>query len=408
MMDHPKMVLAIALRFYCNGVLRGAGRRYVQYVNRASVIGLALGTAALIMVVAVMNGFDRELQSRLLSVTPHLLVSAKTPREQLISHDNVQQVQPFLSADVLLLADQGGLLFRLQGLAPDDHQVTIMQDALRKGRWWTQQDSAPIILGAPLVERFGYRLGQSIPVALIKIDPETQRIQPQVSSFMLIGTYALGAETDQAIAITSLSALAKVLDSTPIQRLHLRDPMAVRTVREDLISRDITPLSSWEHEFGAFFQAVQLEKLMMGLLLSVLVGLALISLSAGMRIVMLEKQQTTVILMTLGLTAKDCRHVFLIQSALLSLTGIAIGSLLGVLLASQLPALMAAIEGLTGFSIVTGSYFSDLPVDIRLRDTAMIIILALLACAWVMWRLVQSNFRLAQDPARANSPSVGI
>ena len=127
MMDHPKMVLAIALRFYCNGVLRGAGRRYVQYVNRASVIGLALGTAALIMVVAVMNGFDRELQSRLLSVTPQLLVSANTPSEQLISHDNVQQVQPFLSADVLLLADQGGLLFRLQGLAPDDHQVTIMQ-----------------------------------------------------------------------------------------------------------------------------------------------------------------------------------------------------------------------------------------------------------------------------------------
>ncbi|MBT7886765.1 MAG: hypothetical protein HN579_09385, partial [Gammaproteobacteria bacterium] len=75
MMDHPKMVLGIALRFYINGVLQGAGRRYVQYVNRASVIGLALGTAALIMVVAVMNGFDRELQSRLLSVTPHLLVS---------------------------------------------------------------------------------------------------------------------------------------------------------------------------------------------------------------------------------------------------------------------------------------------------------------------------------------------
>ncbi|MBT5008801.1 MAG: hypothetical protein HOM49_02210, partial [Gammaproteobacteria bacterium] len=121
MMDHPKMVLGIALRFYINGVLQGAGRRYVQYVNRASVIGLALGTAALIMVVAVMNGFDRELQSRLLSVTPHLLISGEIPREQLLNQDNVRQVQPYLSAEVLLLADQGGLLFRLQGLAPDDH-----------------------------------------------------------------------------------------------------------------------------------------------------------------------------------------------------------------------------------------------------------------------------------------------
>ncbi|MDA9281041.1 ABC transporter permease [Pseudomonadales bacterium] len=408
MMDHPKMVLGIALRFYINGVLQGAGRRYVQYVNRASVIGLTLGTAALIMVVAVMNGFDRELQSRLLSVTPHLLVSGEIPREQLLSQDNVRQVQPYLSAEVLLLADQGGLLFRLQGLAPDDHQVTIMQAALQKGRWWTKQDAAPIILGAPLVERFGYRLGQSIPVALIKIDPETHRIQPRVSSFVLIGTYALGAETDQAIAITSLSALATVLNLSPTQRVHLKDPMAVQRVREDLISSGITPLSSWEHEFGAFFQAVQLEKLMMGLLLSVLIGLALISLSAGMRIVMLEKQQTIIILMTLGLTAKDCRYVFLIQSALLSVTGIAIGLLLGVLIASQLPALMACIEDLTGFSIVTGSYFSDLPVDIRLWDTALIIISALLACACVMWRLVQSNFRLAQDPARTNSPPAGL
>ena len=146
----------------------------------------------------------------------------------------------------------------------------------------------------------------------------------------------------------------------------------------------------------------------MGLLLSVLVGLALISLTAGMRIVMLEKQQTTVILMTLGLTAKDCRHIFLIQSALLSVTGIVIGLLLGVLIASQLPALMAAVEGLTGFSIVTGSYFSDLPVDIRLLDTAVIIFSAMLSCAWVMWRLVQANFRPAQDPASSNKPSTGL
>lgn len=408
MMDHPKMVMDIALRFYRNGVVQGAGRRYVQYVNRASVIGLALGTAALIMVVAVMNGFDRELQSRLLSVTPHLLVSAAIPREKLITQDNVQQVQPYLSADVLLLADQGGLLFRLQGLAPEDQQVTILQDALREGRWWTQQDAAPIILGAPLVERFGYRLGQSIAVAVIKIDPETHRIEPRVSSFRLIGTYALGSETDHAIAITSLSALATVLDRVPIQRLHLKDPMAVQSVRADLIASGITPLSSWEHEFGAFFQAVQLEKLMMGLLLSVLVGLALISLSAGMRIVMLEKQQTTIILMTLGLTVRDCRHIFLIQSALLSITGISIGLLLWVLIASQLAAVMAIIEGLTGFSIVAGSYFSDLPVDIRLWDTALIIISAVLACAWVMWRLVQSNFQQAQDPKRSNRAPAGL
>ena len=82
-----------------------------------------------------------------------------------------------------------------------------MQNSLRSGRWWTKQDPAPIILGAHLAARFGYRLGQSIPVALIKIDPATNRIEPRVSSFTLIGTYALGAETDQAIAITSISAL---------------------------------------------------------------------------------------------------------------------------------------------------------------------------------------------------------
>ena len=405
MTDHPRMVMHIALRFYLNGVLQGAGRRYVQYVNRASVIGLALGTAALIMVVAVMNGFDRELQARLLSVTPHLLVSSETPTAKLLTDNAVQQVQPYLSAEALLLADLGGLLFRLQGLAPEDRQVTIMQNSLRSGRWWTEQDPAPIILGAPLAARFGYRLGQSIPVALIKIDPATHRIEPRVSSFTLIGTYALGAETDQAIAITSISALSSLLDIAPIQRVHLKDPMAVQQVRNNLIRQGIQPLSSWEREFGAFFQAVQLEKLMMGLLLSVLVGLALISLTAGMRIVMQEKQHTIAILMTLGLTPADCRQVFLIQSALLSLTGIALGSLVGVLAASQLPRLMTLIEGLTGFSIVTGSYFSDLPVDIRLWDTTLIIIAAILACALVMWRLVQSNFR--RSHAAQQSPHPG-
>ncbi|MGB1617575.1 MAG: hypothetical protein ACPG9T_14120, partial [Pseudomonadales bacterium] len=134
----------------------------------------------------------------------------------------------------------------------------------------------------------------------------------------------------------------------------------------------------------------ELEKIMMGFLLSMLIGLALISLSSGMKIVMLEKQSSSQILVALGLTPRANGQIFFFQGSIFAGLGISLGAFLGVSGALLLPTFMEIVQVLTGFSVVSGSYFSELPVDLRLFDTMMIIAAALLSSLAVIAMIVRS------------------
>lgn len=367
------VALSIAIRYVSTGLGLKGGRRYVRFVSRASLVGIALGTAALIMVVSVMNGFDRELRSRLLNVTPHLTVDSSARSLSMINFDGVHRVSPYRSSEALLLDQQYGRLFRLQGLSEEDPQVSLIRKALKKGRWWNADDVAPIVIGEGLALQFGLNPGDAVQVALVEVSERGDQVIPKIVSFTLTGTYALGAETDHRLAMTPLESLSSLLVGDPLLRVDLDDPMRVQGVSSQLMQSGFTINNRWDSEFGAFFQAVKLEKIMMGLLLSMLIGLALISLSSGMRIVMLEKKASSQILVALGMTPKTCGQIFLVQGAVLAALGIFLGACLGILGAILLPTIMEVVQDLTGFSVVSGSYFKELPVELRLLDTVVIL-----------------------------------
>jgi len=391
MLARLKIVFTLAIRYYSAGLGGSSGRRYVRFVNRASVIGMMLGTASLIVVVSVMNGFDRELKDRMLSLTPHILIGPVANSRKLLQVGSVVSLHPFLAADGLLLEGQAGDLIGIQGLSNDDPQVSMLIGALTNGRWWEKGDAIPILVGETLARRNGLQLGEMIKVAIIQVNSATNQIEPKVAAFRLQGTFKTGSELDTRIALVRVSDLAIMLRKEPLLRLRLSDPMDVGSVTALLVEKGFLIHSAWDQEFGAFFKAVKLEKLLMGLLLSVLVGLALISLSAGMRIVILEKQQVTEILITLGLSIGECRQIFIIQGLLLTATGITLGLFAGLVGASQLPTLMNYLELMTGFSVVAGSYFSELPVDIRSVDTAFITLVSFISAVIVLVRLVLSS-----------------
>ena len=388
-MIHP-VALSIAIRYVSTGLGLKGGRRYVRFVSRASVVGIVLGTAALIMVVSVMNGFDRELRSRLLNVTPHLTVDATVRSRSLLDFDGLRKVAPYLSSEALLLGQQDGRLFRLQGLSQEDPQVSLIRKALRSGRWWTPDDVAPIVIGEGIAYQFGLSVGDAVQVALVEVSEQGDQVIPKIVSFTLMGTYALGAETDHRLAMTDLGSLSSLLGRDPVSRVDLDDPMRVRAVSSELIQSGLKINNRWDSEFGAFFQAVKLEKIMMGLLLSMLVGLALISLSSGMRIVMLEKKASSQILVALGMTPKICRQIFFVQGAVFAALGIFLGACLGVLGTVILPAIMETVQTLTGFSVVSGSYFSELPVELRLFDTMVILGAAMFSSLIVILLAIRS------------------
>ncbi|MGB1903421.1 MAG: ABC transporter permease [Pseudomonadales bacterium] len=395
-MIHP-ITFSIALRYASAGLGLEGGRRYVRFVSRASVAGIALGTAALIMVVSVMNGFDRELKMRLLNVTPHITVDSSVRPAGILKIKGVSGIFPYLSSEALLLDQQDGRLFRLQGLSREDPQIQLIRQALKKGRWWTSDDVNPIVIGESLAYQFGLNPGDAIQVALVEVSGRGDQVTPRVVSFLLTGTYALGAETDHRLAMTRFESLTTVLGTDPVQRINLDAPMLVGKVSAELEQVGIEVSGRWDFEFGDFFQAVKLEKIMMGFLLSMLIGLALISLSSGMKIVMLEKQSSSQILVALGLTPRANGQIFFFQGSIFAGLGISLGAFLGVSGALLLPTFMEIVQVLTGFSVVSGSYFSELPVDLRLFDTMMIIAAALLSSLAVIAMIVRSASQRSAD-----------
>jgi lipoprotein-releasing system permease protein len=381
------VIIALALRFFSGGLFKGSGQRYVRFVNRASVAGLALGTAALIMVVSVMNGFDRTLQDRLLGVTPHILLSTDANVEGL-TDIGIERVEGYLATEALLVSDFGGQLIELQGLPPESPQLDLHRQGLLQGFIGSTADRLSVLMGEPLARRFGLRPGDRVTVALVNID--RGRIEPRLLTLTLAGIYQLGAETDQMLVVTSLNALSKALGSPPLQRLHLEDPMQVDFAAEQARQQGVTVLNTWRLRYGSFFQAVWIEKLLMSFLLSMLVLLSLVSLASGMRIVIQEKLKTIWMLRSLGLSHRDCQLIFLQQGVLLAVTGVLSGTVLGVVCAYSLPTVMAAIESFTGFSIVAGSYFSALPVDVRVEDTGVVVMAAIGVSLFVLVRLIST------------------
>lgn len=388
------LIAGLGFRYFRAGLWGSSGLRYVRFVNRASVIGLALGTAALIMVVAVMNGFDRTLKDRLLAVTPHLTVAYKHRQSDLFIN-GVASVQSYQSIQGLLLSDNGGQLIEIQGLADSSPQLRVHKDAMVTGRLWTSSDEMPMLMGSALARRFGLALGDPVSIALVNVGQG--QIEPKLVTFTLIGTYAVGAETDQVMVVAPLDRIALAAQASPVYRVHLTDPMDVESVAGDMANAGVNTINSWKTRYGSFFQAVWLEKMLMSLMLSMLVLLSLVSLVSGMRIVMLEKLKTTRMLRALGLSRTACQMIFFQQGTLLAISGITLGTFLGLVGATYLPNLMGILESLTGFSIVTGSYFAQLPVDIRVFDTALVSLGALLMSLLVLLRLITSIIKSDLD-----------
>jgi lipoprotein-releasing system permease protein len=266
--------------------------------------------------------------------------------------------------------------------------LDLHRQGLLQGFIGSTADRLSVLMGEPLARRFGLRPGDRVTVALVNID--RGRIEPRLLTLTLAGIYQLGAETDQMLVVTSLNALSKALGSPPLQRLHLEDPMQVDFAAEQARQQGVTVLNTWRLRYGSFFQAVWIEKLLMSFLLSMLVLLSLVSLASGMRIVIQEKLKTIWMLRSLGLSHRDCQLIFLQQGVLLAVTGVLSGTVLGVVCAYSLPTVMAVIESFTGFSIVAGSYFSALPVDVRVEDTGVVVMAAIGVSLFVLVRLIST------------------
>ena len=378
---------------------------YAAFVNWVSFVGLALGVTILTVVVSVMNGFDRELVGRLLSVSPHVIVRGVTelPAEVEALPEVVGAGRHY-RGEGLLLHQYGSTALTVMGVdaAGAKALAHIADEGGAPALPRLLAGEASILLGDRLAQTFGMNVGD--PVVLTMASARGGGIVPRMERFVLAGTFDVGAEPDSTLAIVRHDdAVARGLTAHGITgwRLFLAEPLAAPALLpklEPLLPTEAR-ITSWADEYGGLFRAVKIEKAMMFVLLLLIVALAAFNVVSCQAMLVNEKRADAAILSTMGASRGFLATVFFLQGAAVATAGVGSGLVLGVVTALHADSVIAAVEGLLGASIIEGTYFHSIPSEVQVGDLVLIATLSLGLCAAA---LLRPALRItAEDPADA-------
>src|SRR6187402_894317 len=383
--------------------LRSAHRSgFVSFVASMSVIGLALGVAVLIVVLSVLNGFERELRSRMLAVTSHATITGvdgsianwREAQADAAREPEVVAVVPFVESRGLLANGQrvAGVLVR--GVLPEEEVKAVGLGARMRGGTFEslQPGKYQIILGSALAQELAVKVGDKVALMTPEGSFTPAGFQPRVKRFTVSAIFESGMyEFDRGLALTHMkdaATLYRLGDRVSGLRLALKDPflapLVVRTVARaiDYDGRGYY-VNDWTHDHQNFFTSIKLTKSMMFFILLILVVVAAINLVATLVMIVKEKQTDIAILRTIGAAPVNVLRMFLVQGALIGLVGTLAGALLGWLLSVYFPSILHGIESTFGVQFLDASVYlmNDLPTAVRFADVFKVSIVTLLLTA---------------------------
>jgi len=375
---------------------------FISFITFFSTAGILLGVASLITVVAVMNGFEGELKKRILGIVPHVIVSNndagnqeylsqwRTVRKQLLTQAHVKQVTPFLTSEALVQSPNNLQGVILQGIMPEFEQNNIISEHMVAGSLVSLSEQAyAIVLGRSLAKKLKISLNDTIRIVLPNktIFTPMGRI-PVQRTFTVTGIFDVGSQVDDAMVYVHSKYGAKLLrrkgDGIDKLRLYLDDAFNANQVVETLkYSTKFTskvhidqPLvfTTWSESQGALFSAVNMEKKMMWLMLSLIVAVAAFNIISALVMVVMEKQAEIGILQTLGLSKIGVVKIFITQGMVNGLWGVSLGSVLGIFLTCYLNDILAIL----GVNIFGSGYaVQQLPMQLEVINVVVISISAL-------------------------------
>ncbi|RTE65718.1 lipoprotein-releasing ABC transporter permease subunit [Amphritea opalescens] len=380
---------------------------FISFISLVSMLGLMLGVAALIVVLSVMNGFDRELKDRILGMVPHGTISDYgQPLEdwQAVSEKVNQQAgiigtAPYIQAQGML-TNRGvvrGVL--INGIEPElETKVSILGDHIKAGSLGAlKPKSYGIVLGSLLARSMGVNIGDKITLVLPEASISVAGVIPRLKRFTVVGLFEVGAELDANLAYIHIADAARIkrMDSgVDGIRLQFNDlfeaPSRIKQIVADL--GGFYRASDWTRTHGNLFQAIQLEKKMIGLLLFLIVFVAAFNIVSTLVMVVTDKKGDIAILRTLGATPGCIMRIFMVQGTVIGVMGTLLGSILGIVLALTVTDLIAWIEHTFGIQFLSADvyFISYLPSQLKLEDVVVIICVALsisfLATIYPAWR----------------------
>jgi lipoprotein-releasing system permease protein len=391
-----------------------SGRRngFISFISGVSMLGIALGVAALIIVLSVMNGFRKEVQDRMLSVIPHIEVlsadgnalpdwqamAAKVRAAGSIGTE-VIGAAPFIAQQALMARgdDMRGVIVR--GISPND-EATVTEVAARlkdtvlarlvPGNWG-------VVLGLELARSLGVREGDKVTVVLPGGQVTPAGVVPRLRQLNVVGTFDAGHyEYDSTLALVHVDDAAKLFrveGPTGVQ-LRLKDLNQARSVGHAL-QESLGPqygVRDWTRTNSNWFSAVELEKRLMFIILTLIVAVAAFNLVSTLVMTVTDKQADIAILRTLGASPRSVMGIFMVQGALSGVIGTLAGVAFGLVIAFNVGTLVAAIEAVLRVSFLPASVYliSRMPSDPQAADIVPIVVISLLlsfiATLYPSWR----------------------
>ena len=369
--------LFIGLRYFTSG---GQGNRLVSFISMLAITGLALGVALLVIVLSVMNGFDRELRERILSVVPHVqlihgigVTDWQTQQTLIEGLDQVSEVTPYNEAEGLIHSRQKTRPLQLLGLSAES-LPSGLQAVLNEGNL-SVPGANELLLSQPMAEDLNVVSGERVTVII----PSINGSKTAAYSFVVKGLFSTHTELDQLLGLASLEQVGDIAGVPGMVqgfRLQVDDQFNAREIGYKLLEQ--LPFGygfrDWFQTHGNLYQAIQLSRNMVGLLIFLIVAIAAFNVVSMLMMSVVSKRKDIAVLQTLGLSRGQLLKVFLIQGAMIGLFGIALGVLLGVLGCYWVADLVLWVESLLGASFLdTAVYPIDyVPVDLRWADVLQI------------------------------------
>jgi lipoprotein-releasing system permease protein len=381
--------------------LRSTHRRgFVSFVALMSVCGLMLGVATLIVVLSVMNGFERELRSRILSVTSHATLMGlrgtlpdwKPIQELAAQQPGVIAAVPYIESESLLTNGKRVAGAMVRGVLPEEERkATGIAQHLKAGRLEDlKAGEYNVILGVTLARNLDVQVGGTVVLMAPTGTATPTGIIPRMKRFHVTGLLESGMfEYDSGLAIVHMSDAARLYqlgEAVTGIRLALNDPFrAAGTVRALALALggDGFYVSDWTKKHANFFRSIEITKSMMFVILLMLVAVAAFNIVATLVMIVKEKQTDIAILRTLGAGPRNVLGIFAIQGAMIGLAGTGLGAALGVLVSHNLRSLVGGLERVLNTHFLDASvyYMSDLPAYVEGIDVLQVCSVAFLLCA---------------------------
>ncbi|MDD2049530.1 lipoprotein-releasing ABC transporter permease subunit [Pseudomonas putida] len=383
---------------------------FISFISMTSMIGLSLGVLAMIVVLSVMNGFQREMSARILGMVPHASVLGVQPladwrpvAEAALKDPQVLAAAPLTEMEGMLSYKGAMQPIQVSGIDPaEEGKVSIVAQHIVQGSLQALEPGEyGVVIGEISARRFRLNVGDKLTLIVPEVSSAPGGITPRMQRLNVVGVFKVGAELDGSMAYIHMADAAQMQRWQPGQvqgvRLKLKDLYAAPQVSKAIAANlgEQYRADDWSHTQGSLFSAMKMEKTMIGLLLLMIIAVAAFNIIATLIMVVNDKGADIAILRTIGATPAQIMGTFMVQGTLIGIVGTLIGGVLGVIAALNVSQIVGWLERVSGQHIFTSDvyFISSLPSELQWGDVALIcsagLVMSFLATLYPAYRASQ-------------------